>query len=169
MFKLFEKDKCVTLQLDMTTVATLPAHAVDKIVPGVILYDGNSGALDAVDTTVNGAYSITEATAGRFYIAMDYYNNTLNHSYAASAEPGSGQYTKGHGKISAIPVLENFTAVIQVAATLAKGDPLTIVEGVWVKATSTKYVCAMVTEANGTYSDTPLDTKITTWCARYTM
>lgn len=173
MFKLFEKDKCVTLQLDLVTESSTVGHAVTDIVPGTILYDGASGALDAVDTTDNGAYSISAATAGLFYIAMDYYPNTLNHSYAATAEAGGGQYTKGSGKIAAIPITEYYTATISMimpdAATILKGAMLTITKGLWTIGDETDdFVFAMVTETVTGSAGDATDVKITTWCARYT-
>lgn len=172
MFKLFEKDKCVTLQLDLATVGSA-GHKIEDIVPGTILYDGAIGAVDAVSTTDNGPFSITEATAGRYFIAMDYYANTMNHSYANTDTPGGGSYTAGSGKVAAIPVLEYFTAVIQMlmpmGGTIAKGDMLTITNGLWTIGDLTDdYVFAMVTETVTGTGGTTVDVKITTWCARYT-
>lgn len=160
MFKLYEKDKCKNLALDISN------SLVANLVPGKILYDGDNGAVDAVAADGDGPYTISAENAGRFYICMDYYANTINAKLHSTIEPNLGTSPAGsisNAIIAAVPVLEKFDAVVPIAEALSKGDLLTIVDGVIEKEDGgDQFVFAMVTEDND-FSDVAVDTKITTW------
>lgn len=158
MFKLFEKDKCVTVQLDLTD----PTLLVD-IVPGTILIDTDDGVRPATNGDTLG-----EANAGSFYLSADYYSNTMNSSYASSAIPPSASSEQGSGKLAAIPLMESFTAVIPTTLDAGKGDMLVIVNGVLAVANSTNaLIIAIVTEDNKGDGIAEVDTKISTFIHRY--
>jgi len=157
MFKLFEKDKCVTVQLDLTD----PTLLVD-IVPGTILIDDGG-----VRPATNGD-TLVEENAGSFYLSADYYSNTMNSSYASSAIPPSASSEQGSGKLAAIPLMESFTAVIPTTLDAGKGDMLVIVNGVLAVANSTNaLIIAIVTEDNKGDGTAEVDTKISTFIHRY--
>lgn len=157
MFKLFEKDKCVTVQLDLTD------STIANIVPGTILID-DGGVRPATTGDELG-----EANAGNFYLSADYYSNTMNSSYASSAIPPSASSEQGSGKLAAIPLMENFTAVIPTTLDAEKGDMLVIVDGVLTAATGATgaLIIAMVTEGNNGDGIAEVDTKISTFIHRY--
>jgi len=152
MFKLFERDKCKTLTLDLESRELDNAKT---IVPGTILYDGAGGVRKA--TTGD---DLTPATSGLFYIANDYYDNTVNVTmYNRSDAPSSG-------KIAGIPIMEYFDAEIDLAAGMQKGDMLSVEDGEIVVATAGLLVFAMVKEDNAETGDA-VPTKVTTWVHRY--
>lgn len=160
MFKLFEKDKCVTVQLDLTD----PAIIAD-IVPGTILIDAARGV-----RPITAGDTLDETNAGSFYLSADYYSNTMNSSYASSKIPPSASHEQGSGKLAAIPLMENFTAVIPTALDATKGDLLVVNNGALTIATgaTNALVIAMVTEDNNnTNGDNGVDTKISTLIHRH--
>lgn len=164
MFKLFEKDKCKSIPLDTSTVLeNTPGHNLADIAPGMMMYLGEKGAVPAANTTGSGPYSVTEGNAGRFFISNDYYNNTTKSSITNTTVPVVPNTPIPSGMLAGIPILEKFDMELPLAMTLEKGDLLSYVEGEWDKAASTELAFAMVTENNGTYTNTPLTTKITTW------
>jgi hypothetical protein len=161
MFKLFEKDKCVTVQLDLSN-----GHLDDAktIVPGDLLIDDDDGVRKAE----NGD-TIAPATVGLYYLAMDYYANTLNAAHAMSANPPTASSVMGSGKLAAVPIMENFTAIIPIKEDLSKGDLLTIEDGLFTAADTSDLAIAVVTEDNNYNAETSdaVDTKITTFMYRH--
>lgn len=157
MFKLYEKDKCVTVQLNLS------ATGITDIVPGTILVDDTDG----VRPVVIGEDSIDSATAGNYYLAADYYNNTMIYSAPTSDEVPAESFTKGSGKLAAVPIMENFNAVVKTDIDLSKHDLLTIKLGAFAVAASTDLVIAMVTEDNNNTTQNVVDTKITTVIHRH--
>lgn len=168
MFKLFEKDKCVSLKLDTSTTLdpTTGANLVD-VAPGMMLYNGANGAVPAANTTGDGPWSVTVTNAGRFFICNDYYNNTIKSGIVNTTSPIVAQTNIPSGMVAAIPIMETFEAVIPIAHALSKGDLLSYVGGVWDIADTNELAFLMVTESNGYVSGAAVDTKVTSWMHKH--
>ena len=158
MFKIYEKDKSKTLQLDLSSSANIAA--AKTIVPGTILIDSATGA-----TVAGNGDTLTMANAGLFYISVDYYANTLNRSYPTSEEGGEINQEKGSGKIAAVPITENFEGVMPIKFnTTAKSTLITITDGqLGAAATNGEVAFAMALDTVNWTSGAGLDCAFTTF------
>lgn len=157
MFKLYEKDKSMTVQLDLTDLGLL-----EGIVPGTILFDDAEGAVPA-----GLGDTVTPATAGQYYIAVDHYDNTMITSHATSPIPPSASSVQGSGKIAAVPIVETFTAVVMTNLDVSKGTEITIKNGAFAAAVGGDLVIASASKANGNIGNDNVPTHITTFIMRY--
>ncbi|MDP3012934.1 MAG: hypothetical protein Q8M92_01740 [Candidatus Subteraquimicrobiales bacterium] len=156
MFKLLEKDKCKSLNLDVADVG------ITSIVPGSILYDD----ADGVRLAKTGD-DLVEATAGRFYIAMDHYHNSGIATYGNQTTPYAAPAIDS-SKLAGVPVLEYYDMEYDLTIDLSKGDLVSIVNGVIVLATAGLLAFGMVSDDNNyNDDDMPVPTKITTWIQRH--
>lgn len=139
MFKLFERDKCQNIALNMG------GAGLTTIVPGTILIMEAEGARKATSGD-----TLTMANAGLFYISNDYYNNILRASYGNTTDPVTAQVNVPSGMIAAIPIVENFEMVTTVPVdTNGQFVLLTITDGVFAIAeTSDEVAFAMAMEDN---------------------
>ena len=157
MFKIYEKDKSKTLQLDLSSSENIAA--AKTIVPGTILIDSVTGA-----TVAGSDDTLTMANAGLFYISVDYYANTLNRSYPTSEEGGEINQEKGSGKIAAVPITENFEGVMPIEFdTTAKSTLITITDGQLAAAAINDVAFAMALDAVNYVSGAGLDCAFTTF------
>ena len=116
MFKLNERGLTNPMRLDMADANK------ELIEPGTILYMGDN----CVRMAATGD-TLTKATAGRFYIANDYYQN----SRMATIH---GHSDAVQGYIAAAQLMETMEMEIEFPTKLSRGDLLSIVDGQFVKS-----------------------------------